>query len=394
MTNTPEDGAPRFDPAEFVGDFLAAHPRIARGARIGPRAARASHRSLREGAGRLGTRGYFIFQCAVSAAVSLFIAERVLGHDQPLFAPIATLVALGQSFGQRIERVVEIVVGVAIGVFLGDVLVNLLGVGYWQLMIIIGLAMSVSSLIGAGVLMTIQAGVQATFVAMLAPPAGGAFSRWTDAVVGGLVALAAATVTPTAPLQRPRQSASAVVREISEILTDTVAALRSRSLPQIETTLTRARESEHKLDQLNEAAEDGMAVARTSPFRRGHLPAVQAIADLVVPLDRAVRNLRVLVRRARSAIRQGAQVEAAYLTMLDDLAAITADMAASLAVRRLPETAREPLVGLANRTAEGAPGASLSAEVMRAQVRSMILDLLMVGGMPYAEALTLIGADV
>ncbi len=394
MTSTPDGGGSRFDPGEILGDFLAAHPRIARGARIGPRAARASHRGLREGADRLGTRAWFIFQCALSAVVSLFIADRLLGHDQPFFAPIATLVALGQSFGQRIERVVEIVVGVAIGVFLGDLLVHLLGAGLWQLMIIIALAMTVSTLLGAGVLMTIQAGVQATFVAMLTPPPGGAFSRWTDAVVGGLVALAAATVTPTAPLQRPRQSAAEVVREISEILLDTVAALRSRSLPDIEATMTRARESEQKLIKLDEAAEDGMAVARTSPFRRGHLPAVQAIADLSVPLDRAVRNLRVLVRRARSAIRQDGHVDPSYVTMLVDLAEITADMAASLAVRQLPETAREPLLALALRTAYGIPGTSLSAEVIRAQVRSMILDLLMVGGMPYDEALTLIGADL
>lgn len=393
MTSTPEGGS-RFEPGEFVGDFLAAHPRIARGARMGPRAAHAGRRGLRDGAHRLGTRAFFIFQCAVSAAVSWFIAERLLGHDQPVFAPIAALVALGQSFGQRIERVVEIVVGVAIGVFLGDLLVRVLGVGFGQLMIIIALAMAVSTLLGAGVLMTIQAGVQATFVAMFAPAGGGAFSRWTDAVVGGFVALAAATVTPTAPLQRPRQSAAEVAREIGEILTDTVAALRSRSLPDIEATMTRARESEHKLKALDEAAADGMAVARTSPFRRGHLPAVQAIADLAVPLDRAVRNLRVLVRRARSAIRQDAHVDPSYLTMVEDLAEIAAAMAASLSARQLPETERESLLGLARRTALGVPGTSLSAEVIRAQVRSMILDLLMVGGTPYDEALALIGADL
>lgn len=393
MTNTPENGS-RFEPGDFLGDFLDTHPRLAAGARFGPRAARRSGRTIRDSAKRLRSRSFFIFQCAISAAVALFIAERVLGHPQPYFAPIATLVALGQSFGQRIERVIEIVVGVAIGVFLGDALTHALGVGFWQLAIIIGLAMGASTLLGAGVLMTIQAGVQASFVAMLAPPPGGAFLRWTDAVVGGLVALAAATVTPTAPLARPRQSASEVVAEISDILTDTVAALRLRSLPHIEATLTRARESEHKLDTLLEASQDGMAVARTSPFRRGHLPAVQAIADLTVPLDRAVRNLRVLVRRARAVVLQDVHLDPSYLTMLETLADITAQMAAALQLRRLPEPAREPLMALARRTAHGVPGTSLSAEVIRAQVRSMILDLLMVGGMPYEEAMAEIVAEL
>ncbi len=384
----------RFDPSEILGDFLAARPRLAAGARIGPRAARLSGRTLRSGANRLRSRAFFLFQCSVSAAVALFIARDVLGHPEPFFAPIATLVALGQSFGQRIERVIEIVVGVAVGVFLGDLLVHQLGIGFWQLSLIVALAMAVTTLLGAGVLMTIQAGVQATFVAMVAPPPGGAFSRWIDALVGGLVALAAATITPTAPLQRPRQSASEVVQEMSEILRDTVAALQQRSMPAISAALNRARASETKLDALHAAADDGMAVVRSSPFRRGHLPAVQAIADLTVPLDRAVRNLRVLVRRSRALVRQDAHLDPSYLAWLEDLAEVTAEMAASLQVRRLPETAQGPLAELARATAYGVPGTSLSAEVVRAQVRSIVLDLLMVGGMPFKEALALVGPDL
>ncbi len=392
MTSEPQ-GPSRFDPGDFVGDFLAAHPRIAAGTRWAPRAAKVSRRTIRDGTHRLRSRAFFIFQCAVSASVAWFIAGTVLGHAQPFFAPIAALVALGQSFGQRIERVVEIVVGVAVGVFLGDLMVHTLGAGYWQLSIIVILAMGTSSLLGAGVLMTVQAGVQATFVSMLPPPPGGAFSRWTDAIVGGLVALAAATVTPTAPLRRPRQSAAAVAAEMSEILTDTVAALRTRSLPDVEAALTRARESEHKLDELYEAAEDGMAVVRTSPFRRGRLPAVQAISDLIEPLDRAVRNLRVLVRRARAVVHQDAHLDPSYLVMLEELATITTEMAVSLQVRRLPEASREPLVALAQATRTGVDGTSLSAEVIRAQVRSIILDLLMVIGMPYEEALAQVGVE-
>ena len=52
------------------------------------------------------------------------------------------------------------------------------------------------------------------------------------------------------------------------------------------------------LDEAGALSAEGIAVVRLSPFRRRHLPGVQAIADLLEPLDRAIRNLRVLVRRA------------------------------------------------------------------------------------------------
>jgi len=61
------------------------------------------------------------------------IAKDVLGHDTPFFAPIAAVVSLGTSDGQRLRRVAEVAVGVAVGVFVADLLVILIGTGWWQL---------------------------------------------------------------------------------------------------------------------------------------------------------------------------------------------------------------------------------------------------------------------
>lgn len=350
---------------------------------------RATHASRRSAAARMKrwrSRVFFIAQCAVTAGVSYLIAGGVLGHEMPFFAAVAAVIVLGQSFGQRLQRVVEVVGGVAVGVFVADTFVHFAGSGYWQIAVVVFLAMSAATLLDARVGVTALAGSQSAVVAILVPPPGQAFTRWTDAVIGGLTALAAATITPVAPVRRPRQQASTVMREISTVLADTAVAVRARDVEEIDAAMDRAREIEDMLDELREVANDGLAVVRTSPFRRRHRPAVQVIADLLVPLDRGVRNLRVLVRRANVALHTGEQVPGAYVSMIEELVEATHTMAGTLAVRELPQSSRRALVELAERTTYVDERPSLSSEVIRAQIRSMIVDLLMVTGMDYEAA--------
>lgn len=354
------------------------------------RAARLSRRSLAGRVRRLRSRTFFIVQAAISGTVAYFLAERLFGHEQPFFAPIVTLIALGQSFGQRLERVVEIVIGAAVGVLLGDVFVSIFGGGMWQMAVVIGLAMAAATLLDAGVLITGQAGVQAAFVTILLPPPGQAFSRWTDAIIGGVVALLAATITPAAPIRKPRLHASSVVAEMSAILATTADSIRTRDLALAEATMARARASESMLEELQEFADDGLAVVRLSPFRRQHLPAVQVIADLLEPLDRAIRNTRVLVRRAGIAIRHGEPIPKAYIDLVSGLAEATLQMADTLSIRELPESSRASLVRLAELTTYVDERPSLSSEVIRAQVRSIVVDLLEVTGLSIEEAVALV----
>ncbi|WP_313023716.1 FUSC family protein [Mobilicoccus sp.] len=335
---------------------------------------------------RLRERLFFITQIALSAAVAWFIARDVLGHTQPFFAPVAAVVALGFSFGQRLERAVQIVVGVAVGVLIGDIAVAIIGSGYWQLAVIVFSAMAIMTVVDGRVLPTTQAGVQSAMVTILVAAPDQALSRWIDAVVGGGVALIAATVTPATPLRRPREHTAEIVEEASDLFSETTISLRERDLDRAKRALDRARASEESLLTLESLADDGLSVIRSSPFRRHHLPAVQEIADLLVPLDRAMRNLRVLVRRATIALRQGEVVPKGYLDMVDELAQITAGMAEDLRARRLPDGHRSALYELGEMTTYVTSRPTLSSEVIRAQVRSIVLDLLMVSGLSFDEA--------
>lgn len=338
---------------------------------------------------RLRNRLFLIVQCAIGAAIAWSIAHYVLGHPQPFFAPVTVIITLGLTYGQRLRRVIELPIGVAIGILVGDTFVQIFGTGPWQLAFVAVTAMSIAVLLGAGGLMMVQAGVQSMIVVTLVAPPGYAFSRWIDAVVGGAVALVAATITPTSPVRRPRQEAAQVLRELAAVLFDTATAARRRDPVRAQEALARARASEDLMSSLRAATVEGIAVTRQSPFRRRSAPSVGAIATLTEPMDRALRNLRVLVRRVGVAVREAQPLPPAYLDSMDTLATTIDLMADELQERRTPENVRPALLLLADETATmntaGSGATSLSAEVVRAQLRSIVVDLLVLTGWSYDE---------
>jgi uncharacterized membrane protein YgaE (UPF0421/DUF939 family) len=357
---------------------------------IAPYAARRSRDSIRRRVDRLRSRSFFIGQCALAAGVAWAIARYVVGHPQPFFAPVAAMVCLGFSFGQRLSRVAELMVGVAVGVGVGDGFVRIFGTGVPQIVFVVALAMSLALLLGAGTLMSTQAGVQAALVTTLLPNPSAGFSRWIDAVVGGLVALAAATIAPAAAISRPRQQASAVLNELSEILVETADGLRSREEDAVSDALRRARASESLLDDLRSAAAEGVAVVRLSPFRRRHLGRVQEIADLVVPLDRAIRNIRVLVRRCAVSVWRDEAMPPEFPNLLERLADGTRLIGESLFEPHADVAAHRVLGELGRRTAEMPLPTGLSAVVVLAQIRSTVVDLLELTGTSYDDARKLV----
>ena len=211
-------------------------------------------------------------------------------------------------------------VGVAVGVFLADLVVAGIGSGWWQLMVIVALAMSTAILLDGGQLFMMQAAVQSIVVATLIPDPDAALTRWTDAVVGGLVALVAATVVPAAPLRRPREQAARVVRKVEELLRAAGEVMLDGEVEPALELLADARSTDHYVTELRAAADEGLAVVASSPFRVRHKPGVRRMVDLVDPIDRALRSTRVLVRRTAVAAYRHRPVPASYARLCSDLA--------------------------------------------------------------------------
>ena len=349
-----------------------------------------SRTSLRARVARLRAKGWVIGQCAIAAGVAWWLAADVFEHRLPFFAPIAAVVSLGMSYGQRQRRVAEVTIGVALGVLLGDTTTHLIGSGGLQIMFIVAAGMSIALLLDAGQLLIIQAAVQGIVVAALAPAPGDAFLRWTDALIGGAVALVAATVVPRAPLRKPRDQAAVVVRKIAELLRCAADRLGDGDVDRALAMLPDARSTDVLIAELRAASEEGLSVVSSSPFRRRHGEHQRQLADLVEPLDVALRNTRVVVRRVAVANYRHEPVPASYAALMRDLAVLSERVADELVEDRMATAVVDDLITLAHATAAVEHSDDLSAEVILAQVRSIIADLLALCGMDPLEATDMI----
>lgn len=345
-----------------------------------------SRTSARVRAARWRSKLWQIAQCSLAAGAAWFLAADVLGNDTPFFAPIAAVVSLGTSYGQRLERVAEVALGVALGVFIGDLFVLNFGSGWWQLTLIVALAMSAAILLEGGNLMVTQAAVQSIVVTALVPDPGAAFTRWTDALIGGAVALVAATVVPAAPLRRPREQAALVAEKIAALLRAASDVMLNNETKAAFALLADARATNYLISELQAASEEGLSVVASSPFRIRHKGDQRRMSELVEPLDRALRSTRVLVRRTAVAAYQGREVPPSYAALCVQLAEATDVLAAELKANRMAEAARGPLLEVGEATARVERTGDLSIEGVLAQVRSIVVDLLVVTGMDTLEA--------
>ncbi|MCW0215010.1 MAG: FUSC family protein [Pseudonocardia sp.] len=353
---------------------------------------------LRLGGRRLRVSALPILQCAVAAAVAWWVAKDLIGHERPFFAPIAAVLSLGVSLGTRRRRVVELVVGVSLGVLVGDLLISAIGSGTWQIALVVALAMGVAVFADGATLIVAQAGSSAVLVATLLPPGGsGGVNRALDAVIGGAIGLLVAAVLPSHPLGPVRRQARATLDELAGVLFGIADALRTRDVQAASAALARARASQPLIDELRAALTSGREVTSLAPLRRPHRHTLGRFTELAERTDYAMRNARVLARRALTALGDG---EPGVEALPDAVAQL------GTAVQRLAEEiddegdrvkAREPILELVRNSpilGDAAGELGMSEQVMIAQLRSIAMDLLQATGLTRAEAQAALRAEL
>jgi uncharacterized membrane protein YgaE (UPF0421/DUF939 family) len=291
---------------------------------------------------------------------------------------VAAVVCLGLTGGGRLRRTAELAVGVALGVAVGDGWVAAFGQGTWQIGVVVTCSLLVALAVNGAGLAVSQAAVQACFVVALPRTPSSGLHRWQDAVVGGAVALVVAALLPPDPWKPVDRLRLRYLVEIAGTLHDTAAAVRAGSSPAAADALARGRQLEPVLTRWEAAVLAAHETVRLSPLRRGDHHAGDH--RLVQALERASRNLRVLVRRVMVALETRDELPAALPEMLDELAR-QLDPATSA------DDALEPLIALASRLDPVGLGASsLSGQVVVAQLRVALLDLLQGLGLEHDRA--------
>lgn len=363
---------------------------LLRGARAGgrflDRSAELSRRQAIRRTRRWRAKASFIAQCAIAAAASYSLARYVFAVEFPLFAPVAAILTLGMTYGQRFTRAAEVTVGVTIGALVGELFVVTVGMGVWQVVVLVALAMSIASWLGAGTLIVNQAGVQGLVIAMLAGQTTTAFGRWYEALIGAATGLVFASFIPSSVLLRPRARASAVLERVTTQLVSSASGIKDHDRKAVEESLDDARATEDDLRALRGFAADSVEIATYTPWYRSRRPEMQEVAAQLEPIDRAVRNARVLLRRAAISVQIEEPVPEEYVELIWELAHVTEDFAHYLATGERDDSLEGVLWNLSQRSARPAAGAQLSAEVIRAQIRSILVDYYMLLGYSAQEA--------
>ncbi|MCF6476106.1 aromatic acid exporter family protein [Nonomuraea sp. MG754425] len=326
-----------------------------------------------------------IGQCAAGAALAWLVAKEVLGHPSPFFAPIAVVVCIGVGLGQRLRRVVELVAGVSLGVGVGDLLVSWIGSGAWQIALVVALAMGVAVLLDSGSLIVLQAGSSAVLVATLLPPSGlGGLDRMVDALVGGLMGLAAVALLPASPSALATRHATALFGALSDTLRQIAEAIERSDSALAGQALEAARGTQTSVEEFRQALATSREIATISPLHRHRRPRLEAYEKAAVPLDHALRNARVLARRAIVALDGSSELPPWLPRALRELAEATLLLRDELATGLPPERSGRAILSVA--AYQEARRWGFSADVMIAQLRSIVVDLLQATGTERAEA--------
>jgi uncharacterized membrane protein YgaE (UPF0421/DUF939 family) len=336
-------------------------------------------RALRRGALlRLRGRSWPILQTAGAAVVAWYLATLLVSEDQPVFAAIAAVVALGATYGQRPERAIELVGGVVLGIGLADLLVRLIGSGPMQLGLLVLLAMGAAVLLGGGPLLVTEAAVSASLLVLLEPTSAGlAPTRLIEALVGGGVALAVSALAfPPNPVLLVGRSTQAIFGGLGRALEDVAAALADGDLDRSERALQQAREIDLELRGLDEALLTAKETVRFSPGRRSSRAELDRYARAARHIDYAVRNARVLARHSARFVRGGRAGPPELLEAIHDLGLAVWALGAELDDPRNHADVRIPASRAASRATDiynANPDLGL-AEIV-AQVRSTAIDL-------------------
>jgi len=343
----------------------------------------------RQGWTRVQAAWFPILQASVAGAISFAIGYYVLGHAYPFFAPVSAWIALGFTADRSVRRVAELAVGVAIGVALGDLVVHVIGTGVWQVAVVLFAAAVIARFIDRGAMLTTQAGVQALVIVGL--PAmtatGGPVGRWTDAAVGGVVALAIALLTPSDPRRHSRTLARTAVEDLAGVLRLLGRGLADGSAADVEDALVRGRASQPAIDDWSETADNARDLARISPTIRKYRAELTDLGRSAVLVDRAMRNTRVLARRSLAAVEVQTHDMTTIATQIEATAQATDELAAALGTGRVPERARTQLLAVA----EALDPFALAPRDWHVQAlvllhRSLVVDLLEAAGVPPQEA--------
>jgi uncharacterized membrane protein YgaE (UPF0421/DUF939 family) len=344
-----------------------------------------ARRYPREGWARLRGSAIAIVQLVVAASAAFSIAHYGFGHPAPLIAATVTISSLGLVRDARPWRVLETVIGMVLGVFVAELVVLTAGSGWWQLAITLAVSLSIARFVSPQASFAIAAAIQSIIVVVV--PAQAPFIRLLDAAIGGVMALLVTALIPRSPVRTALRDAHRLFAAFDSAAGTVAQGLRRGSRVRAERGLEKARGLQGLVDDWRISVESGAAIARISPFLRRQRFELARYERMRASMDLAIRNLRVVARRAVYLADDGHQRDVSA-DLLVELVRGADLIAASLTDISYEPAAREVLSAVAARLNPVAlvPDGSLGDQTLITALRPLATDLLCATGLRPDEA--------
>ncbi len=353
-------------------------------------------RRARSGASRVRSALAPAAVSALCAVLAYVFAELVLGHEDPLFAATAALIALGFNRDPKVRKVVEVAVGCTLGILIGDLMQAVLGQGYWQAVLVVFTSILVARFIDPSATFTLQMSLQSILVVLLPAAEGGPFTRSQDAIVGGLIALLVTLLSPRDLQKDAAHGLRDLYATLTRTLRDCSEALRSHESRTAWMGLVACRNTQTDVDNLHKDVRNAQEVATFSPIQRRSRTDLEEMAHTVEKSDLAIRSMRVVARRVISVIDNGSlddEGTALLADWFDEAADAIGILGRSLAEpsaggrHKSLSVARGALGGAADRLDPAELGAgTLHSEALVMLLRPMMVDLIEATGASHDEA--------
>ncbi len=257
-------------------------------------------------------------QMAVAAGLAWLLAHEFL--DSPGgYGPITAIVAMGLGRERRIWRSVVMIGGLLLGTAVAELAGAALGIGWWQVGVILGVSGLAAGLLFDKELAVTYATINAVVLHSIPGSEGWVPTRLLDGALGVLSAL---VVTFVIAPSRPRRQLAARLRTVADAAADGLETSADQlRLDATDRDPQAARAASARIDRelgrVDGTEEHALDLARWAPLRRRNRGAVEGLVDSSASLVQSLTTASTIVRLADRAIVNGAVIGDGLLDGVD-----------------------------------------------------------------------------
>jgi uncharacterized membrane protein YgaE (UPF0421/DUF939 family) len=323
-----------------------------------------------------------VVQGTAAATAAWVIANYLIDHHEPFFAPIAAVIALNAPLGERGLNALRLLAGVVVGIVAGEAATLALGGGYGTLAVATFTAMTAARAVGGARITMAQAASGAILTVAVANGEAGT-ERLEDALIGAGVALVFSQfLFSPEPVALLRRAEAAALADMAGGLELTALSLERSDAELAERALIRMRGLRDRLADLGRTRQASERVARRSAVWRSQRVPVVRERENAGHLDLLGGSCLLLARTASAA---DASQRDRLAETVRELADALDELAKEPGDRATRQRAADRALTVARGLGDASPGDGLLSAAATFSVRMVAADIMVFAGVDEAE---------